>query len=357
MDDRIPLLFCIDVEPDEHVYPPDDPSPWSGFEALVAESARLRERMTTLTGEPARFVWSLRIDPQIEEAYGDAAWIVDRHRRFFDEVMTLGDAVGVHPHAWRWDRTQRVWFADHEDADWVERCMEMCFEGYVSRFGGPPPHHRFGSRFASERVLATVERFGTRFDLTLEPGEPPEPPGERLGGIWKGEIPDMRQVPRRPYQPDGSDLRRPVEGGQRRLWTIPLTAGVLPLRRRPLRIADRLSHPVRSAHGLARRAGRVLDRMRPHPLDGEPAPAYRVLRLWNDWPPMTDLWDAAFASLDEVELPYLAFAIRSDMEPLLERAIAPLEQHPQAGRLVFTTPEDALARLGLLQERASGSTS
>ena len=56
MEPWIPLIFCIDVEPDEHVYTPEEPSPWTGFEALAAGAAGLRTRLSELTGAPARFV-------------------------------------------------------------------------------------------------------------------------------------------------------------------------------------------------------------------------------------------------------------------------------------------------------------
>lgn len=351
MERRIPLIFCIDVEPDDHVYPPEDPSPWKGFEALAAEFVGLRARLSALTGEPARLTWSLRLDPQIAEAYGDPAWIIDHHRAFFEEARGRGDAVGVHPHAWRWDRDRRVWISDHADAAWVDRCIEMSFETYRSRFGEAPSHHRFGGRFVSEGVLAAVGRLGGRFDLTLEPGEPGTKPGERDGGIWAGETPDFKEVPRIPYHPDPANFRRPAPAGVGGLWTIPLSSGrFVPKRtnRRQLRIADRLSHPVRTTRGIARR----FDRAR-RPAEDNRRPPYNPLAMWLDWRSPADFWNSAFASLEELEYPYLAFAIRSDIgirpetQAGFEGIVASLFEHREAKRLVFTTPEDALRRLGL----------
>jgi hypothetical protein len=346
-------MFCIDVEPDEHTFAPDDPSPWSGFDALVADIDRLRARLAALTGEPARFVWSLRLDPQIAEAYGDPAWIIDRHRGFFDEARGQGDAVGVHPHAWRWDGADRVWTADHADPAWVDHCIETAFAAYRSRFGDAPSHHRFGGQFISERVMATADRLGAPFDLTLEPGERGAgPPGERLGGIWTGDSPDHANVPRRPYHPDPSDFRRPAPDEARGLWTIPLSSGRFVPRPRNLRVGQRLLHPVDAARLVAREISSKMDRARPMQ-DGDPPPPYQTLALWLDWRSLADLWDSAFASLEEIEFPYLAFAIRSDMQPRVDGAIATLSEHPQAGRLVFTTPEDALRRMGLTAEDPS----
>lgn len=352
--DRIPLIFCIDVEPDDHVYALENPSPWKGFEALAEESVGLRARLSALTGEPARFTWSLRLDPQIAEAYGDPAWIIDQHRDFFEEARGRGDAVGVHPHAWRWERERRVWISDHADAAWVDRCIEMSFETYRSRFGEAPSHHRFGGRFVSEGVLAAVERLGARFDLTLEPGEPGKKPGERDGGIWTGELPDFGKVPRKPYHPDPADFRQPARDGVGGLWTIPLSSGrfVAKRTRRPLRMAERLSHPARTARGVTRR----LDRGARRPAGGDRRPPYNPLAMWLDWRTPADFWNSAFASLDEVDYPYLAFAVRSDIgirsetRAGFEGIVASLFERREASRLVFTTPEDALRRLGLQTE-------
>ena len=75
--------------------------------------------------------------------------------------------------------------------------------------------------------------------------------------------------------------------------------------------------------------------------------------MYKDWRTPQDLWDSAFASLSELEHPYLAFAIRSDTpihpehRPRFEGIMASLFERPEAGRLVFTTPEEALRRMGL----------
>jgi hypothetical protein len=345
VDEPIPIIFCIDVEPDEHTFPIDAPSPWSGFEALTEASIELRARLTDLTGQPARFTWSLRIDPQVADAYGDPAWVVDHRRAFFDDALEHGDSLGIHPHAWRWDRDRRVWIADHEDAAWVDHCVEMAFEGYRSRFDAVPSHHRFGGRFLSERVLATAERLGMRYDLTMEPGEEGQGPGERYSGVWTGNLPDFRSVPRMPFHPDASNFRRPATDGTSAMWAIPMSSGRIS---RDRVLLDRLKHPIRSARGVARRVRAVTDRARsPYPA-GAPPGGSQLLRLWDAHPDR--IWDAAFASLAEIAHPYLAFGLRSDMQREVIRALESLAVRPEARKVVFTTPEDTLERLGLIPE-------
>lgn len=345
--DPIPVLLCIDVEPDEHVYPPENPSPWRGFEVLAGRADHIRRQLADLTGRPARFVWSLRMDPQIAEAYGDPAWVARRYRRILEGFRADGDALGVHPHAWRWDPDHRVWIADHADPRWVARCVEMSFQAFQAGFGTPPDHHRFGSPFVSAAVLELAGRLGARFDLTPEPGEPREGPGHRLGGRWTGDIPDQTDVPRTPYRPDPAAFWRPAPGGDGPLWVIPLSSGTfVPMPRRVRRTLGRVAHPARTFRGMARR-------LRGPAADRPPGSHHRSLAMWKDWRSPEAFWGSAFASLMHLDRPYLAFAIRSDtgsrpvlgarFDAIMDRLVA----DPRGKRLVFTTPEDALRRMGL----------
>ena len=68
--DRIPVIMCIDCEPDLPLWPPDEPSAWDGFERMADASDRLRDQLERATGSPAYFSWALRMDPQIRATYG-----------------------------------------------------------------------------------------------------------------------------------------------------------------------------------------------------------------------------------------------------------------------------------------------
>jgi hypothetical protein len=191
----LPVFLCVDVEPDEGTFSPDDPPPWRGFELLWKYLGDLRPRLTEVTGERVRYLWFLRMDPQVEMAYGSAAWAAQAYGALFEEARERGDALGVHPHAWRWDRPTGGWIADHADARWVERCVADSFEAFRSQFGYPAELHRFGSRWLSDETVDQVQRLGARFDLTPEPGEPAVGPGDRQGARWTGWLPDYRTVP------------------------------------------------------------------------------------------------------------------------------------------------------------------
>jgi hypothetical protein len=334
----IAVILCIDCEPDQPVWAVDQPSPWSGFERLANNSGRFRDRLEQATGKPALFSWALRMDPQIEMAYGASSYLPERFARFFAAIDAIGDSSGVHPHAWRWDAQHTTWVADHEDACWISTCLGTAYESYREAFGRTPLFHRFGSAFMSTEIMNEVRATGSGFDLTLEPGEPSTPAGLRDGVLWRGDLPDYTAIPRVPYRPDRSDFRRVDEDCEAGLITVPLSAGryVPPGTPTARQLATRrLSRPVRSARGAARR-------LRRHPPQNR-RPPDRLLAMWRPWRSPTDFWNSAFAAVEELEAPLLSFAIRSDLGlpggagDEFDAIIAALQHDRRAERLRFTT--------------------
>jgi hypothetical protein len=344
--ERIPVLLCVDVEPDGRFFPPSRPSPWHGFERLVPWMERYRERLEDLTGERARFSWFLRMDPQVAVAYGSPEHVVHAHARAFEALLDRGDALGLHPHMVRWDGARDRWVVDHGDPAWVRTCLEVAFAAYRSAFGRPARHHRFGSGWWSEEALGEAERLGARFDLTAEPGERTGALPSR-GVTWTGEFPDFGPVPQEPYRPDPSDARRPAPASARALWEIPMTSGRFVGPRGMRRWAGALRHPARSIRRLGARLG-------PRAAPGPDAPVRpRLLAMWREWRSPADFWASAEERLREIRLPYLVFTVRSEwpIVPALRARIEPILEHllvhPLGRRLVFTTPDDLVRRLGL----------
>src|SRR3569833_3745028 len=56
---RRPIVFCIDVEPNDHVPRAVSGDPWSGFRESLPLLAELREKLRSRTGRPVRFSWFL----------------------------------------------------------------------------------------------------------------------------------------------------------------------------------------------------------------------------------------------------------------------------------------------------------
>jgi hypothetical protein len=64
MSERIPVILCIDVEPDLRRPDPTKAAPWWGFERLYPYLRELRPRMADASGEAARLNWFWRLDPR-----------------------------------------------------------------------------------------------------------------------------------------------------------------------------------------------------------------------------------------------------------------------------------------------------
>jgi hypothetical protein len=340
----IPIVICIDAEPDAQVFSPDAPSPLSGLEQMLKASEPLRARLRASTGRPVHFAWSLRMDPQIAMGYGSPTFLAEKYPMQLDALAAYGDAIGVHPHAWRWDAGRHLTVAAHDDSHYVEDCMEMAVKGFQATFGRVPDYHRYGAHFMSTPTMNLLRDMGVIVDLTVEPGEPPVR-DVIAGVVWTGNTGDFRNAPNFAYQPDPQDYLRPAMAAET-LWELPLTSGIRPatqLFSDPLHsFASRLQHPVRSARNLQRRANARYT-------GAAKGPSHRHLPIGGDWKKPADFWAAAWAAARALERPYLAFAIRTNpgSTAKLTNMMNALMMSDRIGELSFVTPAEALAQMGL----------
>jgi hypothetical protein len=326
--DPIPTVLGFDVEPDEFEIPYGRRDPWRGFELLVARMREWRPRLERATGRPVRFSWWLRMDPQIAEGYGTAGWVVERYGKELDELYRAGDEIGLHPHAWRWDREERHWLTDHADAHWVRECLRMSFDTFEEAFGRPCTVHRFGSHFISPGIVDFLRERGVGYDLTVEPGT------RRTTKMWgtkhvTGVIPDQTRAPRTPYRPDLTDPLREESAAVSPSslaagpWMIPLTAiDPSPLYQPARRVLRQLRRSFQTKH--------------------------RTAQLWEPGDPKR-FWELIEADPLAGSRPYLCFAIRTEL-PLHPRYYAAtiqkleaLEMSPLASRLAFVLPAEIVA--------------
>jgi hypothetical protein len=219
----IPIVLCIDVEPDERVFARDDARRWDGFERLLPRVRSLRERLSQLAQAPVAFTWLIRMDPQVAETWGSPSWAVETYGDVFDELQASGDELGLHTHLWRWDRERDGWVTDN-DADWGERCVTMALDAYEASFGRPCPAHRGGDQALSGEALACLQARGVKVDFTVEPGLSPHGaavPGEEALGM----TPDYRGVPTRPYRSSPATFPAPDPASTADPLLVPLVTG------------------------------------------------------------------------------------------------------------------------------------
>jgi len=216
---KIPVVICLDVEPDERVFDPLSRPDWTGFEKTWEYFSNFRPHLERATGSPVHFSWFFRMDPQVEYVYGSASWVMARYPRIVRELQVSGDEPGLHPHSWRWDETAQEWIADFSNQPWIEHCVRQSFAAFEECFRRPCGSLRFGDRWMNDATLALAEKLGARFDLTIEPGRKPE----RLIESFTGSLPDYTHAPRRPYRPSRNNFQKSAGWWRRKMWMLPVS--------------------------------------------------------------------------------------------------------------------------------------
>ena len=325
-DELIPLVLCIDVEPDEQHVARNDPRPWRGFEAAVAWAQPIRDELARITGRPANFSWFLRMDQQVTHGYGEPTWVAHRYADHLAVLKRDGDELGLHPHAWRWD-DEVGWIVDLADGEFVSRVVQGSFHAYRDAFGETCRAHRFGDGYLSDGIIDQIMSLGVKVDVTAEPGMT-HVAAVRRGARFRGGVPYSAGATRT------SQLitRNPDESGHatRSLVLIPLASAdpdsTMPAWRR---IARRLRY-----------AGQ---------------PLHRQLVLSLPWP-AARFWNLIARDVERGELDTVAFGIRSSTftdkaaADLIAHKLRGLAFHPLGKRLSCAT---ASAAADLLRARSA----
>jgi hypothetical protein len=309
----IPVIVCVDVEPDVG----DRPAPgrWPGASATHRWLDRRRADIESVTGRAPVVSWFLRMDPQIEDCYGAATHAVDAHESLISDVIDRDEPLGLHIHAWRRDAVLG-WVDDYRDPAWVAHCIDSSFEAFERALGRPCRLTRMGQRWLDEAAAAHLAQ-RTDIDLTVEAAA--SPVADVHGRNVRGTSPDYRRVPRRPYRPSATDITH-SGGDALDLVEIPLTAS----RRR---LGFNLHH-----QGSRLRRHRGL-----RPLD-------LPVQLGRACPPDDPFGERMARAVGWRRHPYIALALRSDgitrpaQGPRLSQHLDALLQAPFADRLAFSAP-------------------
>jgi hypothetical protein len=219
--EKIPILICVDSEPNRRLVDPERRQDWTGFEKTYEFFKELRPRLQDATQSPVPFSWFLRMDPQIVHVYGSADWVIQRYRKILDQLELDGDDFGLHAHPWRWDDSSDNWVADFGDQRWVNHCVELSFRTFQESFGRGCHSFSFGDHWMNETTLDLLEGLGVRFDVSTQPGLK----RTHLEESHTGSFPDYTHMPRYPYRPSRTDFTRPGKEEKRGLWVIPLSTG------------------------------------------------------------------------------------------------------------------------------------
>ena len=317
---RIPIILCIDVEPDEREIKRGAAKDWKGFEETFKFFSDLRPRLEEATEAPVRFAWFFRMDPQVEQVYGLAGWVAKRYGEIIKQLELVGDEIGLHTHAWRWDSALHRWITDNADQKWINHCLHTSFEAYRSAFGRPCLSFRFGDHWMNSETVNLLESLGVKFEMTVEPGRKASRslmPKE----VYTGSLPDYTTTPSWPYKPSRQDFRVHSHT-EREVWVIPLSTDTA---------VGRFVRLKRAAKALG------IDLYEADQLNlGHDRSQFRNM--------MNSLLDVRMKT-------YLAPAIKTDAviyspaRAHLERNVNFILSHPRVSRFEFVRPDEAIKLL------------
>lgn len=220
------VVFMMDVEPDERVIRKVTHR-WPGLDSAARYLIDQRPRLEDAIGGPVKFNWLLRMDPQIEGAYGAPDWCVSAHRDIFDQLAEAGDCFGLHVHTWR--RAKRffrtTWLADYEDEACIEHCIRASHETFTATFGHAPVAFSMGDNFMTNHIMGVMEDLGVRIDVTMSSGINY---AKKLVSREQtaGHLPDYRNTPAHPFRPSRADVMGPGDESYP-IWEVPVTSGVV----------------------------------------------------------------------------------------------------------------------------------
>ncbi len=324
-ESQIPVIFNIDVEPDEFLVDRRNPRPWSGFEFAHNYLKIFRAKFEDATGKPVHFNWLLRMDPQVAISYGCSTWAAERYGLQFSEYLAAGDAIGIHVHTYRWSKTLDKWIDDCGNAGWVSECLQSSVEGFKEAFGESCQILRFGHYWISTAAINEAEALGIRYDLTVEPGR--NAVRNAYPSPQTGPTPNLFNVPRVPYTPSRIDFGKPESSGiDRSILMIPLTSSYLDLGWGPKGIRHRMARLLRNG---------IRGRYQSVPIT---LPAQ-----WKGNNTYSVMLDRAIAVQ---RFPYLAFVIRSFISeedfPRTDSSLKTLLNHSARSRFRFCTSAEAM---------------
>lgn len=335
MGHLLPVIVCIDAEPDEREPSPGRPRPWGGYLALQARLAALRDRLPG-PGSTAHFAWFVRMDPQIADTYGTPAWGAVTYGAELDGALRRGDEIGLHVHPYRKREGLPGWISDFGDQAWVNDCLHTGLTAFEAARGRRCGAFRFGDGWMNDATVAWLGASGVCYDLTLEPGKN-APHGIRRGAARAGLGPDLTSVPGEPYRPAADDFRRPDSTRTDGLWMIPVTTG---------RVRPSLER-LRALYRAIRRPGWITSPR----IVLNPALSPLLFR---------DLLDR---TLESSATRLLVLAVRSDsglsrrrLGNVCRNLVTLCRRRPRGGEPVFCTPAEALAALELEPGSSSPQT-
>lgn len=169
---EVPIVIGCDTDPDREGFVGPLPSDRLVWRGMLEGIPALKGAVTDLrddAGVAPRFTWLIRADEQMQQLHGSYAWCLETHAAFFADLVASGDALGWHPHFWRFDAALGRWYQDVEDSNWQVGMLRAAHEA-LQRAGLTPPSVRMGWTYHSAATFTTLDALGVRLEFSPFPG-------------------------------------------------------------------------------------------------------------------------------------------------------------------------------------------
>lgn len=157
--------------------------------------------------------WFIRIDGQIEQQYGSADYLYNKHQDKIDWLKDNGHVIGWHHHAYRL-----------ANGKWVQNLEEEIILGDLEKYGKIALSKglkvcRMGWGYHTNNTMKMVADLGFIIDSSAIP---------RPNYKWEMSVKDWQTTKQQWYKPSAADYR--VEGAHSLSITeVPINTAVLPL--------------------------------------------------------------------------------------------------------------------------------
>ncbi len=190
------LVVSVDIDEDsfdKNLFPGSHGVTWKGVDEGVPKILQSLKGYRDSSGEQIKYTWFVRCDKQLENLYGDPAYLFKRFQVIWKESKTRGDEIAWHFHAY-----------DHEpnivnNEKQLVKDLKECFLSSKSDSLNISAS-RVGRAFCSNGIIEALDEVGLKVDSTALPGRERK---DELNSL------DWEITPQLPFFPSLNDYRVP----------------------------------------------------------------------------------------------------------------------------------------------------
>lgn len=209
------IIIGCDTDPDRESFVgklPTDHLVWRGMTEGIPRAKERLARLTDSFGNPPRFSWCLRVDHQVKQLQGSFNWVLVNHREFLQQLEAAGDELSWHPHFWRFDSAQNLWYQEYWDTQFQLQMLREAYAAYQEILPGRAQTVRMGWGYHNTQTYAMMQQLGVKVEYSAIPGLKILPQHDQ---VRSSNFFDWSLSPDRPYFPADSDYRREARAGER----------------------------------------------------------------------------------------------------------------------------------------------